>query len=40
MLDRIAELDMDTVRNEIEEQKRSEVALRMRRVCPATRRTQ
>ena len=40
LLDRITELDMDTVRNEIEEQKRAEVALRMRRVCPATRRTQ
>lgn len=34
----IMALDMDQVRADIEEQKRAEIALRMRRVCPATRR--
>ncbi len=31
-------LDMDAVRAAIEEEKRAEVALRMRRVCPTARR--
>lgn len=38
LLKQILALDMNTVRAEIEEQKRAEIALRMRRVCPATRR--
>lgn len=38
LLGQLLALDMDAVRGEIEEQKRAEVALRMRRVCPATRR--
>jgi len=38
LLSRVLALDMNAVRAEIEEQKRAGVALRMRRVCPATRR--
>ena len=38
LLKQILALDMNAVRAEIEEQKRAETALRMRRVCPATRR--
>jgi len=38
LLGRALALDMDKVRPQIEEQQRAEVALRMRRVCPATRR--
>ena len=38
LLGRALALDMDQVRPQIEEQQRAEVALRMRRVCPATRR--
>jgi len=38
LLSRVLALDMNAVRAEIEEQKRAELALRMRRVCPATRR--
>ena len=38
LLRQILALDMNAVRAEIEEQKRAEIALRMRRVCPATRR--
>ena len=38
LLSRVLALDMNAVRAEIEEQKRAEAALRMRRVCPATRR--
>ena len=35
---RVQGLDMDAVRAAIEEDKQAEIALRMRRVCPATRR--
>ena len=38
LLAQILALDMRAVRAEIEEQKRAEVALRMRRVCPTARR--
>ena len=38
LLGQILALDMRAVRAEIEEQKRAEVALRMRRVCPTARR--
>jgi thioredoxin 1 len=38
LLERAAALDMQQVKAEIEAQKQAEVALRMRRVCPATRR--
>jgi len=38
ILARVLALDMNAVRGEIEERQRSELALRMRRVCPATRR--
>jgi len=39
LLTQIRALDMHAVRDEIEEQKRAEVALRMRRVCPTARRS-
>jgi hypothetical protein len=39
LLQRVQALDMDTVRAAIDEEKRAEVALRMRRVCPTARRT-
>jgi thioredoxin 1 len=38
LLAQIRALDMGAVRAEIEEQKRAELALRMRRVCPTARR--
>ena len=38
LLTQILALDMHAVREDIEEQKRAEVALRMRRVCPTARR--
>ena len=38
LLAQILALDMHVVREEIEEQKRAEIALRMRRVCPTARR--
>lgn len=38
LLERISSLDMQRVKAEIEEQKQAELALRMRRVCPTTRR--
>jgi hypothetical protein len=38
LLRQVQGLDMDAIRVAIEEQKRAEVALRMRRVCPAVRR--
>lgn len=38
LLQRVQALDMDAVRAAIEEEKRAEVALRMRRVCPTARR--
>jgi thioredoxin 1 len=39
LLQRVQALDMEVVRAAIEEEKRAEVALRMRRVCPTARRT-
>ena len=38
LLEQIRALDMNAVRAEIQEQKRAEAALRMRRVCPTARR--
>ena len=38
LLQRVAALDMQRVRAEIEEQKQAELAVRMRRVCPTARR--
>jgi len=38
LLTQILALDMHAVREDIEEQKRAEIALRMRRVCPTARR--
>ena len=38
LLQRVQALDMDAIRAAIEEEKRAEVALRMRRVCPTARR--
>ena len=38
LLQRVQALDMEAVRAAIEEEKRAEVALRMRRVCPTARR--
>jgi thioredoxin 1 len=38
LLTQVCALDMDEVRAAIEEEKRAEVALRMRRVCPTARR--
>ena len=38
LLEQVLALDMNVVRAEIEEQKRTEVALGMRRMCPAGRR--
>jgi thioredoxin 1 len=38
LLGQVLALDMNAVRAEIEEQKRAEIALRMRRVCPTARR--
>ena len=38
LLAQILALDMNAVRAEIEEQKRAELAVRMRRVCPTARR--
>jgi thioredoxin 1 len=38
LLGQVCALDMDQVRAAIEEEKRAEVALRMRRVCPTARR--
>jgi thioredoxin 1 len=38
LIDQASALDMDAVRAAIEEEKRAEVALRMRRVCPTARR--
>jgi thioredoxin 1 len=40
LLAQVRALDMDQVRAAIEEEKRAEVALRMRRVCPTARRGQ
>ena len=38
LLGQVRELDMDAVRAAIEEEKRAAVALRMRRMCPTSRR--
>ena len=38
LIGQVRELDMDAVRAAIEEEKRAAVALRMRRVCPTSRR--
>jgi len=38
LIAQVRSLDMDAVRAAIEQEKEAEVALRMRRVCPATRR--
>lgn len=40
LLAQIRSLDMEVVRAAIEEEKRAAMALQMRRVCPATRRSQ